>query len=129
MHEDWVIPLPPETGASASKGGTKQAVGLYPCINKNKCAEYILIKLDNSGNPYGVCSPHEVNIKGCRKRKVHGLPEDIPPQTYEAYQQALEYVSDLKVIPDTYLMFLEQAWSQHKPEEVEHESARTQDGI
>ncbi len=128
MHKQCVIPLPPDAVATAAKGETKQAIGLYPCINDGACPEYILIKLDNSGNPYGTCSPHEVNVRGCSKRRVNGAPEDIPPQTYEAYQTALETVQELKPIPDVYLRHLENAWAKYIPEEVDHEGDSSQDG-
>ena len=128
MHNKWIIPLPPGTEASAAKGETKQAVGLYPCINDGRCEQFILVKLDNKGFPYGTCSPHEVNVKGCRVRSVKGSRDDIPPQTYGAYQTALATVQDLKPIPDAYVRYLEHAWSNHKPEEVEHEGDSPQDG-
>jgi len=113
MLSDWLIPLPPDATAPAARGDTKQAVGLYPCINKGHCGEFILIKLDNRGCPYGTCSPEEVTVKGCRKRSVKGAPEDIPPQTYEAYQAALERVQALHTVPDSYVRYLEAEWNRY----------------
>jgi len=128
MNKAWLIPLPPGSEASAARGETKRAVGIYPCINDGHCDQFILVKLDNKGHPYGTCSPHEVNIKGCKTRKVKGAPEDVPEQTYTAYQDALKQVQELTDIPDSYTRYLENAWANHKPEEAQHENISIEDG-
>lgn len=118
MDRSLVIPLPLNSVASAAKGETKRAVGLYPCFNDGLCDQFILIKLDRQGYPYGTCSPHEVNIHGCSKRSLKAAQEDIPEQTFEAYQQALDRVG-VENIPDAYIRYLENAWVNHKPEQQE----------
>ncbi|WP_417449535.1 hypothetical protein [Kordiimonas sp.] len=118
MLSDWLIPLPPNATAPAARGNTKRAIGIYPCINGGHCDQFVLVKLDNRGCPYGTCSPEEVTVKGCRKRAVKGAPEDIPPQTYEAYLAALERVQELKGVPESYVRYLDAAWERYNREEA-----------
>jgi hypothetical protein len=122
MNRAWLIPLPPAAVATAAKGETKRAVGLYPCINDNQCDQFILVKLDNKGHPYGTCSPHDINIKGCRVRSIKGAPDDVPEQTHAAYLDALETVQSLTDIPGSYLKYLEHAWATYEPEEAADEN-------
>ncbi len=122
MNRNWIIPLPPGSEASAAKGHSKQAVGFYPCINANNhCEQYILVKLDNKGRPYGTCSKQEITTKGCI-REVKGLGVDAPEQSFAAYQEALKVVDALCPIPDSYKLFLEREWQVFNQREVADEN-------
>lgn len=124
MQSDWVIPLPPDAEASAARGDTKRAIGLYPCINNGHCSEFILIKLDAKGFPYGACSSDQITFRGCKKRSVKGAPEDIPPQTFEAYQAALERVQGLVPIRECYTRYLENRWNEYNERGGDHADER-----
>jgi len=123
MHEDWFIPLPPDATAEARKTGiTQRAVGLYPCISKGHCPEFILVKVRKDSVLSGRCSKGEITANGCVKRSVTGALEDIPEQTYEAYLEAVKRVSEQKEIPPLYLAYLENAWNKYNAREMENEN-------
>lgn len=127
MHYDWMIPLPPTAGATAARGDTKRAVALYPCINSGECDQFLLVKLDARGNPYGSCTADEVTHMGCKKRSVKGAPEDIPPQTYEAYQAALARLDGLRPIPAAAKRYLDLVWQEYSPQTEDTEQTEGAD--
>lgn len=120
-----IIPLPPSTKVEDTRGLTKKAVGLYPCINAFSCGEYVLLKLNNAGSPQGFCSAKEITVCGC-KRKAEGIAEDIPEQTFEIYQKRLEEVTADWPMSDPYRQYLEQAWATYNQEQ---EAANEQDSV
>ncbi len=115
-----IIPLPPGFMGEDYNGASKHAAGLYPCLD-DACGEYVLIKINNRGKPYGTCSAKEITICGCNGR-AEGSQAAIPPQTLEAYQQRLEEVTAVFPMSQTYRSYLERAWQKFN-EGSEHEQS------
>jgi len=109
IKSSLIIPLPPSATAEDAKGITKRAIGLYPCINDGTCTEYALVKINGFGNPQAFCSAKEITINGC-KRHVDGIGEDIPPQTFETYQERLKTVTEIWPMSETYQQYLAREW-------------------
>lgn len=107
-----IVPLPPGSTAFAATGETKEAVGLYPCLNQH-CEEWALVKVDNKGCLYVQCSRKEITISGCgsqAKTDGHGRPD----QNADTYQQQLETVTQAFPMKDSYRRYLENAWEQYE---------------
>ena len=107
-----IIPLPPGSAAQAWDGTTKEAVGLYPCLNDH-CTEWALVKLDNKGWLYVQCSQKELTVRGCgAPAKVD--PRSKPEQTYSEYLSRLEAVASAFPLPTFYADYLARAWEPFK---------------
>lgn len=123
MNRNLIIPLPPGSEAEDFQGVSKKAVGFYPCINSDRsCTEYLLVKLDTKGRPYANCSKGEISHAGCT-RSLKGKQEDVPEQTFEAFERTLELVSAEWPVAEVYKHYLHSAWTKHLKEtqEADHD--------
>ncbi len=114
LDKELIIPLPSGSEVQVMRGETKAVIGLYPCFGG--CHQYGLVKLDNSGNPYVACSPHEITHKGGCGR-TYGKKEHLPVQTVEVYRERFALLNKSLPLPDAYTRYLEHAWSVHDQQE------------